>query len=114
MFRDGSNDGDVNLCIASVPQGVESTTPWSNVAGIGEHDNSHKDETGNGSNGRQEEGLQLRLGKEGLHVLQKSISLQEKENTRRGHVFTGANWLKADERNLHRKQKTENEERRVA
>jgi len=36
MLRDGGNDRNVDLGVASVPEGVEAPSPWGNNSRIGE------------------------------------------------------------------------------
>lgn len=66
MLRHTGNDWNVNFGIASIPQGVESATPWSNHASPSQPHHGDEDHTCGDGDGHEEEVLELTLGHERL------------------------------------------------
>lgn len=62
MLRDRGDDGDVNLGVSRVPQGVESTTPGSNETSTGSNDKANEANTKDTSSKDPQEGLELPAG----------------------------------------------------
>lgn len=75
MLTDTSDDRNVNLGIAGVPERVEAATPRGYVAGIGERNDGREDEAGDEEHGENEELAELGLGELGAQVREECVGL---------------------------------------
>jgi hypothetical protein len=81
VLGDRSNDWDVNLGIACVPERVEPTAPRSNVAERCQTDESCQADTEGGNENSDQEGLELLASDRRSDVLDEADELDEAENT---------------------------------
>ena len=96
MLGHGGDDGDMDLGVARVPQGVEPlnhscfkcyfveqmcqnlpSAPRRDDSEPGEADDGGEDDAGREGDGDEEEVLELALGEEALHVAQDGVGLEE-------------------------------------
>jgi hypothetical protein len=81
MLRDGCNDGNVNLCVSSIPERVETSAPGSNDSREGEKN----EDSGSCEEDDQDEGAEQRLellARQSLaDELDTTDKLQETEDT---------------------------------
>ena len=110
MLWYGRNNWDMNFCVTSVPQRVESAAPGCNVAGICEHDDSEEYKSGNRGNSRVKYDFDIRASHKSLNISQEGISVEQRKNSSGCHMLTSSYWLETNERNLHRKQCSQNVE----
>lgn len=75
MLTDTSDDRNVNLGIAGIPEGVEAATPRCDIAGIGERNDGSEDEAGDEEHGEDEELAELGLGELGAQVGEERVGL---------------------------------------
>lgn len=81
MFRDGGNNGDVDLRVSSVPERVETASPGSDNTAHGEKDETSKGNNEDEENECAEERLELLAGKLSADPLNSSNQLEETKDT---------------------------------
>ena len=75
MLTDTSDDRNVNLGIAGVPERVEAATPRGDIARIGERNDGGENEAGDEEHGEDEELAELGLGELGAQVREERVGL---------------------------------------
>lgn len=94
VLRDGSNDGNVNLGIAGIPQRVETSAPGSNVAQRSEGDETQQTQAKRCHEDGDEEGLELTARNGRPHVLDEANELDETKDAYKSDVSDPrSSWL---------------------
>jgi hypothetical protein len=81
MLRDGRNDGNMDLSIASVEQGVESATPRRNVSKRGQKDQAAQTDQASRYTRGNHNGSDLSTGNNALDEEDEGDHLKEAKNT---------------------------------
>lgn len=114
VLRDRSNDGDVDLGVASVPQGVETAAPGRNVSKGGEtHEADDTDTKGYNQKGDQKR-LELLARDSRAHIVNESHELEEAKDAQSRHVLRSLDRQKANKGNLHTSKRSKSIPRGVA
>ncbi|KAH3688913.1 hypothetical protein WICPIJ_000086 [Wickerhamomyces pijperi] len=81
MFRDRGDDWDVNLGVTGVPQGVESTGPWSNQTGISQTEETQDTNSDDQEDSNDQHRLELLGWNLGPDVITESDNLNQTKHT---------------------------------
>lgn len=114
VLGDGGDDGNVDLCVSSVPEGVEATGPGCNDASDCQEDETTERNDENDQDKSTEQGLELLAGKLSANPIHECDQLEETEDTERRHVLRTANGQETNEGNLHTRKRAECIPRSVA
>lgn len=81
VLGNGSDDGDVDLGVARVPEGVEASAPWSNGTGDGQEDKAAKANDEDEQDEGAKQGLELPAWHLSTDPFDKSNNLEEAKDT---------------------------------
>lgn len=107
VLGDGGDDGNMNLGVASVPERVETSTPWGDGAGDGEQNKTTEGDNEDDQDQTAEQCLELLARDLSTDPFNECNDLEKTENTERSHVIAAPDWQETDEWNLHTCKRTE-------
>ena len=81
MLRDGSDNWNMDLCVSGIPEGVETTSPWSNDAANCQEDQASEGNNEYSQDEPSEECSELLAWHTGSDELDKSDQLKKAKNT---------------------------------
>jgi hypothetical protein len=100
--------------ISSIPQGIETPTPWSNESSISQSNDRNKDDCCSNHRGQEEKVSKFLFAEKLLQVLQEGNSIQQRKDPSTGHMFTCPHRLKAHKGDLHTQDQSKNKESSVS